>query len=465
MAKHLTAKFVHAVRHSGRTSRPEKHYDQHGLFLQVKPTGSKQWIQRLVVDGKRHDYGLGGYPVFALSEAREAAWLNRRAARRGEVPPCEANRKRGVSVAVVAQAHGPTFAAAYESVLAIRAPAWKATVREHSTRKWRQGLRDYLGGIADTPVGLVTAADIRRTVDSVWTTKHKTAQWLLQRISLVMRYAIAEGHRTEDPVPAVTAAMPAVQAAPVHFRALPHAEVGAALAQVRASDAPSDVRLAFELLVLTALRSGEARLAQWEEIDLDARLWTIPGARMKSGAEHRVPLSPRAVEILRKVRRTGDGTGLVFRAARGGALPEDAFRELARRASLAATPHGFRSSFRSWCGDTAVAREVAEAALAHAVGNRVEAAYHRTDLLARRREVMDQWAAYVAGEGVDGSDSVTILSTSRSREAAPQRTGRQGNGNGRVRSVRGGGHIGQGGDVAGHRADVPRLRRRRAGDA
>ena len=398
MAKHLTAKQVQSIRHSGRTGRPEKHYDQHGLILQVKATGSKQWIQRLVVNGTRRDYGLGGYPIFSLAEAREKAWENKRAARRGEVPPCEANRKRGVSVAVADQVHGPTFAAAYESVLAIRAPAWKATVREHSTRKWRQGLRDYLAGIAGVPVGQVTAADIRRAVEPIWTSKHKTAQWVLQRVSLVMRYAIAEGHRTEDPVPAVTAAMPMVQAAAQNFRALPHGDVAGALVKVRGSDAPGDVRAAFELMVLTALRSGEARLARWEEIDLDARVWTIPGARMKAGAEHRVPLSPRAVEILRGLRDAGDGTGLVFRSARGGALAEDAFRELGRRVGLAATPHGFRSSFRSWCGDTGIAREVAEAALAHAVGSKVEAAYNRTDLLGRRRKVMDQWAAYVAGQ-------------------------------------------------------------------
>ena len=398
MAKQLTAKFVSTVRHSGHSPRPEKHYDQHGLILQVKVTGSKQWIQRLVVAGKRRDYGLGGFPVYSLAEAREKAWENKRAARRGEVPPSEAARQRGVSVAVAqATTHGPTFATAYEAVLAVRAQAWKATVRQHSTRKWRAGLRDYLGGIAEVPVGQVTAADVRRAIEPIWHSKHRTAQWLLQRISLVMRHAIAEGHRAEDPVPAVAAAMPKVQASPKHFRALPHSEVAGALARVRASDAPRDVRAAFELMVLTALRSGEAMRAQWEEIDLDARVWTIPGARMKAGAEHRVPLALRAVALLREVRGAGDATGLVFRAARGGPLREDALRELARGIGLGCSPHGFRSSFRDWCAENAIPRELAEPCLAHAVGSKVEAAYHRTDLLERRRTVMEGWAAYLAG--------------------------------------------------------------------
>ena len=257
MAGKLTAAFVKSARHSGRTRRPEKHYDVHGLFLQVMPSGSKQFVQRLVVAGKRSDYGLGGYPIISLAEAREAAWENRRAARRGEVLQIEARR----------------------------------------------------------------------------------------RVIVARR----------------------------------------------------DVRLAFEPMVLTGVRSGEARLARWEEVDFEGRTWTIPAQRMKytERGDHRVPLSARALGVMREAG--AGGQGLVFRAPRGGALPEDAFRELLRLLGVQANPHGFRSSFRGWCAESGHPRELAEAALAHAVGDKVEAAYARTDLYERRRGVMEAWGGYVAG--------------------------------------------------------------------
>ena len=168
------------------------------------------------------------------------------------------------------------------------------------------------------------------------------------------------------------------------------------LARVRASGARRDVRFAFELMVLTAVRSGEARLARWEEVDLEGRTWTIPAQRMKytERGDHRVPLSARALGVMREAGAGGEG--LVFRAPRGGALPEDAFRELLRPLGVQATPHGFRSSFRDWCAESGHPRELAEAALAHAVGDKVEAAYARTDLYERRRGVMEAWGEYVA---------------------------------------------------------------------
>ena len=401
MAGKLTAAFVKSARHSGRTGRPEKHYDMHGLFLQVTPSGSKQFVQRLVVAGKRSDYGLGGYPIVSLAEAREAAWENRRAARRGEVPEVEARRRvtvarrAGEAPPVAGGPRGPTFAAAFEQVLTMRAPSWKESVRASSVRSWRQHLRDYLDGIAERPVADLTSADVQAAVTPLWATKHKTAQKLLRRIGNVMQWAITHGLRTDDPVPAVARTLPKVKAAPNHYRALPHGEVAGVLARVRARGARRAVRLAFELMVLTGVRSGEARLARWEEVDFEGRTWTIPAHRMKytERGDHRVPLSARALAVLREAGTGGEG--LVFRASRGGALPDDAFRELLHRLAVQANPHGFRSSFRDWCAESGHPRELAEAALAHAVGDKVEAAYARTDLYERRRGVMEAWAEYL----------------------------------------------------------------------
>ncbi len=182
------------------------------------------------------------------------------------------------------------------------------------------------------------------------------------------------------------------------MRALPHGAVADALATVRSSQASVTTKDAFEFLVLTAARSGEVRLATWDEMDLDAGVWTIPGARMKAKRDHRVPLSGRALAILHDARRRSDGTGLVFRSLRGKPLSNTTLSKLIKELGLAAVPHGFRSSFRDWAAErTSTPREVVEAALAHTVRNPTEAAYARSDLFERRRRLMDEWADYLSG--------------------------------------------------------------------
>ncbi len=231
-----------------------------------------------------------------------------------------------------------------------------------------------------------------------------TAQRVRRHIGAIMRWAIAQGYRSDNPAgEAVTAALPKRPRQIRHMPALPYGEVGAALAGVRVSQAWTGTKLAFELLVLTAARSGEVRLATWEEFDLAASLWTVPAARMKANREHRVPLCSRAVEVLREAERLRDvvasvePAGLVFPTRRGKALSDMVFWKLVKQQGLAAVPHGFRSSFRDWAAErTDHPREVVEAALAHVVGNRTEAAYARSDLFERRRRVMDEWAAYLA---------------------------------------------------------------------
>ena len=210
-----------------------------------------------------------------------------------------------------------------------------------------------------------------------------------------MKAAIAAGHRADNPAAdALTSALPKGGQMQMHQRALPHHQVADALATVRASNALASTKLAFEFLVLTAARSGEVRLMVWDEVDLDARLWTVPAQRMKAQREHRVPLCPRAADLL--VEAAGfQENELVFPSATGRPMSDATLSKLVRELGINAVPHGFRSSFRDWCGDTGQPREVAEAALAHTIRNRAEAAYARTDLLDRRRAVMEAWSAYL----------------------------------------------------------------------
>ena len=209
------------------------------------------------------------------------------------------------------------------------------------------------------------------------------------------------GYRPDNPAgDAMGQALGRQQAIVQHMRALPHGAVADALATVRASQASVTTKRAFEFLVLTAARSGEVRLATWDEMDLDAGVWTIPAARMKAKRDHRVPLSGRALAILHDVPRLSDGTGLVFRSLRGKPLSTVTLSKSIKVLGIAAVPHGFRSTFRDWAAEeTNHPREVVEAALAHTVQNKVEAAYARSDLFERRRRLMDEWAAYLSGEG------------------------------------------------------------------
>ena len=212
-----------------------------------------------------------------------------------------------------------------------------------------------------------------------------------------MKWAVAKGYRSDNPAgDAIAAALPRNGNATRHHQALRHGEVSAALVKVRNSGSHAGVRLALEFMVLTATRSNEVRGATWDEFDHD--VWTIPASRMKAKRAHRVPLSRRALEILEEARKRHDGGGIVFRGAKGGGINASMFSGLLRGLGIEGTPHGMRSSFRDWCSETGVAREVAEAALAHVVKNRVEAAYARSDLLERRREVVEAWADYLASE-------------------------------------------------------------------
>ena len=384
--KMLSATFVRTVNVPGRYGDGRGGL---GLSLLVKPASrggfSKSWSQAVRLDGKPTSIGLGRYPVVTLAMARDKALENARAIALGDDP----RRSNGRGI--------PTFADATETVISIHAGNWKASSR--SEEQWRTSMRDYvfpvLGGM---PVNAVTTRNVMDVLLPIWTTKRETARRVRQRISSVMKWAVAQGYRSDNPAgDAIAEALPKNIVKVTHHRALPHAEVASALDRVRDSGCYRPTVLALEFLVLTACRNAEVRNARWSEIDLDAAVWTIPGERMKAGRGHRVPLSGRALAVLDEARRSADGGDLVFQSPGGRPLATTALAKLLRELGIDAVPHGFRSSFRDWAAEcTDAPREVCELALAHVNSDRVEAAYRRTDLFEKRRVLMADWAAYVA---------------------------------------------------------------------
>ena len=367
--RRLSATFVRTVNVPGRYGDG---YGGNGLSLMVKPASRgglcKSWAQVIRPAGRATSVGLGRYPLVTLAMARERALANARALAEGRDP-----RRRNQ--------HVPTFAQACETVIAIHAGNWKDRVRtEH---QWRASLRDYaMPRLACKRVDAITTADVMAVLLPIWTTKRETARRVRQRIGAVCKWAVAQGHREDNPAgEAISAALPKNAVRPQHHRALPYAEVGAALVAVRCSGAYLGTLLAFEFLVLTASRSGEVRNARWEEIDRDGAVWAIPSERMKAGRQHCVPLSPRALEVLDEAAQLFDGGGLVFPSPTGRVLNHSTMATLLRGLGIDAVPHGFRSSFRDWGAEcTDAPREVCELALAHVNSDRVEAAYRRTDL-------------------------------------------------------------------------------------
>lgn len=369
---------------------PGKYHDGAGLMLVVNKGGSRNWIQRLTVHGKRRDIGLGAYPAVTLATARAKAAENKQIARNGGNPVV--HRDRGGE---------PTFEGAAIAVHEIQAPGWRNP--KHAAQ-WISTLRQYVfPALADRPVSTITTADLMAVLMPIWWERPETARRVRQRIGAVMRWTVAQGHRPDNPAGDVLSAVLPRQrngaGARQHHRALPYDAVAGALARVRASKRASlATKLAFEFLVLTAARSGEVRAATWGEIDMDAATWTVPAARMKAGREHRVPLSPAALDVLRQAdaRYRAKGSALVFPSVTGRTLSDSTISKLIRELGIEAVPHGFRSSFRDWAAEcTATPHAVMEAALAHTIPNRTEAAYARSDLFDRRRALMDAWADYL----------------------------------------------------------------------
>ena len=383
--KTLSPSFVKAV------SEPSRYGDgrgSHGLSLLVKKTAngrpSKTWSQKLLVNGAYRWIGLGSYPVVSLAQARQAALENKQAAVAGRDP------RNAI----------PTFEQCAERVIAIYAEGWKDGGK--SEKQWRASLGKYVfPRVGDRPINAVSTADLMAVLIPVWQERPETARRIKQRLGAIMRWAVAESYRDNDPTTSLSAALPKHNSVRQHHKALPFAEVSGALDVVRASGAYIMTRLAFEYMVLTACRSGEIRLAQWNEIDVESATWTIPANRMKTKREHRVPLSPRALEILAEAQEYADKSGLIFPSISGRAMSDSTLSKLLRENGVQAVPHGFRSSFRNWAAEcTDAPREIAEHCLAHIEGSAAELAYRRTDYFERRRELMNDWVAYVMADNV-----------------------------------------------------------------
>ena len=292
----------------------------------------------------------------------------------------------------------PTFAEACDTVIAIHAGTWKPGGKNEEN--WRSTMCDYaLPRPGRMPVDAVTGKDVMDVLQPIWSRMPVTARRVRRRIGAIMKWAVAQGYRTDNPAgDAISAALPNNNVQPVHPLALPHAEVGAAVVKVRRFGVYAGTVLSFEFLVLTACRSAEVRGATWDEIDLEAIVWTIPARRTKAGRDHRVPLSGRALAVLEEARRelAHDG-GLVFPSLRKGRMQgHHPMGKLMKALDIPAMPHGFRSGFRDWTAEcTEPPREVCELALAHVNNDRVEAAHRRGHLFERRRTLMQQWADYL----------------------------------------------------------------------
>ena len=325
-----------------------------------------------------------------LAEARSLAFERWKVALGGGDPRVEGGNPKG-----------PTFREAADAVIAVHKPTWHGP---KSLQVWTSSLESYVHPVSgDLPVDEVTSGHVMSVLLPIWSDKRQTARRVKQRISAICRWAVAQGHRTDDPAGIVIdAALPRGDVQVQHLPALPYDEVAECLATVKSNQgASASSKLALEFLTLTAARSGEVRKAVWEEMDIGGAVWTVPAERMKANREHRVPLSSRAVSVLEEAAGLSEGDELVFPGTRPGRpLSENTHSKLLRELGFATVTHGFRSSFRDWAAEqTNAPRAVMEAALAHTVRNKVEAAYARSDLFEKRRKLMEAWAKHLNIEG------------------------------------------------------------------
>jgi integrase len=372
-----------------QSKSPGWYADGGGLYLKVTPTGSRSWVYRYATDGKRHDLGLGPYPDIGLGEARERATAQRRLRLNGEDPltvrRSERDRRR------LSAAKAMSFRDCAERYIEAHKAGWRNP--KHS-KQWSATLSTYAYPVfGDLPVAAIDVGLVMKAVEPIWTEKPETASRVRGRVESILDWATTRGHRQGDN-PArwkghLDNLLPArgkVRRVE-HHAALPYAEMGEFMAALRA--APGLSARALEFAILTAARTGEVLGATWAEIDLEGRVWTVPGSRMKAGRDHRMPLSDAAMAILNGLPRGGH-QDRVFR------LSNMAFLMLLRRMERGdLTAHGFRSTFRDWCAErTNYPSEVAEMALAHVVSDKVEAAYRRGDLFEKRRQLAEAWAKF-----------------------------------------------------------------------
>jgi integrase len=393
----LTARAVETI------SKPGRHSDGGGLYLSISGEGRRRWVFMYTWRGRQREAGLGAASKggVSLKEAREKAAKGRALLKAGVDPIAEWS-KPGPEDA-------PTFGEAAADYLAAHADGWR---NDKHKSQWRMTLTHYCQQIHKTPVDAIDTEAVLSVLKPLWTRAPETASRVRGRIEAVLDAAKARGHVSRNEAnPArwrghLDKLLPKrAKLARGHHAAMPYADIPAFVAGLR--ERPAIAARPLEFCILTAVRSGEALGSRWEEIDFEARVWTIPAERTKAAREHRIPLSGRAVAILREMEATRTGS-YVFPGRRPGCpLNGTAFEVLLRRIKSPYTAHGFRSSFRDWAGnETHFPRELAEHALAHAIGDKAEQAYRRSDAPQRRRELMDAWARHC--EGGSGGNLVPL---------------------------------------------------------
>jgi integrase len=365
-----------------------------GLMLVVKDTCAKSWILRTIIGNKRRNIGLGAYPEIPLTKARERAREARELISKG-IDPIE--RRKAVRRAILASQNGRiTFAEAARRCHEKKVSEFR---NPKHAKQWIRSVEKYtfpiIGNMAVEDIEL---PHILKILEPIWTDKTETATRLRQRLEQIISWATISEYRKGDNPARWKGHLDAILPIPTkikkvnHMRALPWKDMNPFMIELRKIEGMG--ARALELIILTACRSGEARFAVWDEIDLDNKIWTIPSERMKAGKEHKIPLVDDAIKLLRNLPRF-EGSEYIFTAPRGGPLSDMTISAVCKRMKVNAVPHGFRSTFRDWAAEnTNFPREVAEMSLAHTIESAVEAAYRRGDLFRKRRKLMESWAAY-----------------------------------------------------------------------
>jgi len=398
-----------------RAKKRGRYPDGAGLYLQIAASGAKSWVYRFMLNGAPRYMGLGPLHTVTLADARVKA-LEARRLRLAGVDPIDA-RDDALAEARLEAARSITFKDAAEAYMEAHKSGWRNATH---AAQWRTTLGTYVYPVLGSlPVQSVDVALVMKVLEPIWATKTETASRVRGRIESILDWASARGYRLgENParwrghLENLLPRRSRVQKVE-HHPALPYGEVGAFMVGLRRQEGAA--ASALEFVILTACRAGEVIGARWGEFNIGEALWTIPPERVKSGRQHRVPLSPAALTIInamQEVRTTGHGNGFVFPGGkRGRPLSNTALRAVLKRLRRSdVTVHGFRSSFRDWAAErTNYPREVAEMVLGHAVGDKVEAAYRRSDLFEKRRKMMNAWADYCGTVRVrDGGEVVSI---------------------------------------------------------
>jgi integrase len=403
-------------------AKPGRHADGGGLYLLVKQSGTRSWVYRFMLDGKARDVGLSRCPEaiellrrsggeeLTLAQARAVAAIYRMKVKAG-IDPLAEREEAAAQAAAEKQAQqvaSVTFKATAEAYIEANADSWRNAKHR---QQWRNTLDTYVYPVmGDMPVVDIDTPHVLAVLEPIWKAKPETAGRVRGRIEAILDAAKVRGYRTgENPARwrgHLAQILPArTRLSRGHHKAAPYAAVPSILRELRTRKAVA--ALALEFTILTAARTGEVVGATWDEFDLGKAVWTIPASRMKASREHRVPLPDRAMAILEAVKKLESPR--VFPGVRGGQMSGMAMAMLLRRMKSDVTVHGFRSSFRDWAAEcTGYPHEVCEMALAHSIGNKVEAAYRRGDLFEKRRRLMVDWGEFCSGQGALGGEVVPL---------------------------------------------------------